>query len=244
LKPVRTILVRELSGYFATPIAYVVLAFFLLSSNGLAFGLGALFERGQADMAPFFTFLPWVFMVLGPAVTMRLWAEERRNGTVELLLTQPVTLWQAVLGKFFAAWLFVGIALALTFPLWITLNYLGNPDNGAILAGYIGAFLMAAVYLGLGSLTSALTKNQLIALLLGVWASFMLLLTGYPMVTDWFRSWGPQWLTDGIVSLSVLTHFESITKGVLDLRDVLYFALFTTFFLLASAVVLDARKSK
>jgi ABC-2 type transport system permease protein len=244
LKPVRTILVRELSSYFATPIAYVVLAFFLLSSNGLAFGLGALFERGQADMAPFFTFLPWVFMVLGPAVTMRLWAEERRNGTVELLLTQPVTLWQAVLGKFLAAWLFVGIALALTFPLWITLNYLGNPDNGAILAGYIGAFLMAAVYLGLGSLTSALTKNQLIALLLGVWASFMLLLTGYPMVTDWFRSWGPQWLTDGIVSLSVLTHFESITKGVLDLRDVLYFALFTTFFLLASAVVLDARKSK
>jgi ABC-2 type transport system permease protein len=244
LKPVRTILVRELSSYFATPIAYVVLAFFLLSSNGLAFGLGALFERGQADMAPFFTFLPWVFMVLGPAVTMRLWAEERRNGTVELLLTQPVTLWQAVLGKFLAAWLFVGIALALTFPLWLTLNYLGNPDNGAILAGYIGAFLMAAVYLGLGSLTSALTKNQLIALLLGVWASFMLLLTGYPMVTDWFRSWGPQWLTDGIVSLSVLTHFESITKGVLDLRDVLYFALFTTFFLLASAVVLDARKSK
>jgi len=244
LKPVRTILVRELSGYFATPIAYVVLAFFLLSSNGLAFGLGALFERGQADMAPFFTFLPWVFMVLGPAVTMRLWAEERRNGTVELLLTQPVTLWQAVLGKFFAAWLFVGIALALTFPLWITLNYLGDPDNGAILAGYIGAFLMAAVYLALGSLTSALTKNQLIALLLGVWASFMLLLTGYPMVTDWFRSWGPQWLTDGIVSLSVLTHFESITKGVLDVRDVLYFALFTTFFLLASAVVLDARKSK
>jgi ABC-2 type transport system permease protein len=244
LKPVRTILVRELSGYFATPIAYVVLAFFLLSANGLAFGLGGLFERGQADMAPFFTFLPWVFMVLGPAVTMRLWAEERRNGTVELLLTQPVTLWQAVLGKFLAAWLFVGIALALTFPLWLTLNYLGNPDNGAIFAGYIGAFLMAAVYLGLGSLTSALTKNQLIALLLGVWASFMLLLTGYPMVTDWFRSWGPQWLTDGIISLSVLTHFESITKGVLDLRDVLYFALFTTFFLLASAVVLDARKSK
>lgn len=244
MKPVRTILVRELSGYFATPIAYVVLAFFLLSANGLAFGLGGLFERGQADMAPFFTFLPWVFMVLGPAVTMRLWAEERRNGTVELLLTQPVTLWQAVLGKFLAAWLFVGIALALTFPLWLTLNYLGNPDNGAIFAGYIGAFLMAAVYLGLGSLTSALTKNQLIALLLGVWASFMLLLTGYPMVTDWFRSWGPQWLTDGIISLSVLTHFESITKGVLDLRDVLYFALFTTFFLLASAVVLDARKSK
>jgi len=244
LKPVRTILSRELAGYFATPIAYVVLAFFLLSANGLAFGLGGLFERGQADMAPFFTFLPWVFMVLGPAVTMRLWAEERRNGTVELLLTQPVTLWQAVLGKFFAAWLFVGIALALTFPLWITLNYLGDPDNGAILAGYIGAFLMAAVYLALGSLTSALTKNQLIALLLGVWASFMLLLTGYPMVTDWFRSWGPQWLTDGIVSLSVLTHFESITKGVLDVRDVLYFALFTTFFLLASAVVLDARKSK
>jgi ABC-2 type transport system permease protein len=241
---VRTILSRELAGYFATPIAYVVLAFFLLSANGLAFGLGGLFERGQADMAPFFTFLPWVFMVLGPAVTMRLWAEERRNGTVELLLTQPVTLWQAVLGKFLAAWLFVGIALALTFPLWITLNYLGNPDNGAILAGYIGAFLMAAVYLGLGTLTSAFTKSQLIALLVGVWLNVILLLIGYPMITDWFRTWVPQWATDAIVSLSVLTHFESITKGVLDLRDVLYFVLFTTFFLLASAVVLDARKSK
>lgn len=244
MNPVRTIFRRELSSYFATPIAYVVLAWFLLTANGFAFGLGSLFERGQADLAPFFTFLPWVFMFLGPAVTMRLWAEERRSGSIELLLTQPVTLWQAVLGKFFAAWLFVGIALALTFPVWITVNYLGNPDNGAILAGYVGAFLMAAVYLAIGSLTSAFTKNQLIALLLGVWVCFMLLLTGYPMVTDWFRHWAPQWLIDGIVSLSVLTHFESITKGVLDLRDVLYFVLFTTFFLLACAVVLDARKSK
>ena len=244
MKSVRIILRRELASYFATPIAYVVLVLFLLMANGFAFALGSLFERGQADLVPFFNFLPWVFVVFGPAITMRLWAEERRSGTIELLLTQPVTLWQAVLGKFLAAWAFLGIALVLSFPLWITVNYLGNPDNGAIFAGYIGAFLMAAVFLAIGSFTSTLTRNQLIALLIGVWLSFMLLLAGYPMVTDWFRGWAPQWLVDGVAALSVLTHFESITKGVLDLRDVLYFVLFTTFFLLASAVVLDARKSK
>jgi ABC-2 type transport system permease protein len=175
---------------------------------------------------------------------MRLWAEERRNGSIELLLTQPVTLWQAVLGKFFAAWLFVGIALILTFPLWYTINYLGEPDNGAILASYIGSFFLAGGFLAVGSFSSALTKNQLIAFLVAMMICFVLLIAGYSPVTDWFGSWMWQWLIDGIMSLSLLAHTENLLKGVLDLRDVLYFALVTVFFLLACTVVLESRKSK
>ncbi len=244
MKTIRHILRRELASYFTTPIAYVVLVFFLVLANLLAFWLGALYERNQADLAPFFRFLPWLYLFLIPAISMRLWAEERRNGSIELLLTQPVTLWQAVLGKFFAAWLFVGIALALTFPLWYTINYLGDPDNGAILASYIGAFFLAGGFLAVGSFTSALTKNQLIAFLVALMLCFLLMIVGYSPVTDWFGSWMPQWLIDGIVSLSFLAHADNITKGVVDLRDVLYFALATTFFLLACTVVLESRKSK
>ena len=244
MKTVRIILRRELASYFATPLAFVVIVFFLLLANVLTFSFGSLFERGQADMSPFFTFLPWLYLLLCPAVSMRLWAEERRNGTVELLLTQPVTLWQAVLAKFFAAWLFVGLALALTFPLWFSVNYLGNPDNGVILAAYIGSFFFAGGFLAVGSFTSSLTKNQLIAFLVALLICFVLLLAGYPAITDWFRGWAPQWLVDGVASLSFLTHFESIARGLLDLRDVLYFSLVTIFFLLASTVVLEAVKSK
>jgi ABC-2 type transport system permease protein len=244
LKTVAIILRRELASYFATPIAYVVLVIFLLLANLFAFSFGALFERGQADLAPFFTFMPWLYLFLVPAVSMRLWAEERRNGSIELLLTQPITLWQAVLGKFFAAWAFVGIALALTFPIWITVNYLGNPDNGAILAAYLGSLFVAGGFLAVGSFTSSMTRNQLIAFLLGMLICFLLLIAGYPATTDWFQTWAPLWFVQGIASLSFLTHFENIVKGVLDLRDVLYYALVTIFFLLASTVVLDARKSK
>lgn len=244
MKPVVIIMRRELASYFATPIAYVVLVIFLLMANLFAFGFGQLFERGQADLSPFFNFLPWLYVFLIPAVSMRLWSEERKNGSIELLLTQPVTLWQAVLGKFFAAWVFVGIALLLTFPIWITVNYLGNPDNGAILAAYLGSLFVAGGFLAVGSLMSSLTKNQLVAFLLAVWLCFMFLLAGFPIVTEWLGNWAPQWLVDGVVSLSFLTHFENITRGVLDLRDVLYYALITVFFLLASTVVLEARKSK
>jgi ABC-2 type transport system permease protein len=244
LKPVRHILRRELASYFATPIAYVVLVIFLLLANLFAFWFGALYERGQADLTPFFTFMPWLYLFLIPAISMRLWAEERRNGSIELLLTQPVTLWQAVLGKFLAAWLFVGVALALTFPIWVTVNYLGNPDNGAIFAAYLGCFFIAGGFLAVGSFTSSLTKNQLVAFLIAVLICFLLLIAGFPLVTDWFGAWMWQWLIDGIVSLSFLAHFENITKGVLDVRDVLYYALVTVFFLLASTVVLEARKSK
>jgi ABC-2 type transport system permease protein len=244
LKTVRIILGRELASYFSTPLALVVIVFFLVLANVFAFFFGQIFERGQADMNPFFTFLPWLYLLLCPAVSMRLWSEERRNGSIEMLLTQPITLWQAVLGKFFAAWLFVGMALALTFPLWITINYLGNPDNGAIFAAYIGSFFIAGGFLAVGSFTSALTKNQLIAFLVAAGICFVLLLAGYSMVTAWFESWAPQWLVSGLVSLSFLAHFENITKGLLDLRDILYFTLITVFFLLASTVVLEAVKSK
>ena len=244
MKPVVFIMRRELAGYFATPIAYVVLVIFLLMANVFAFWFGQFFERGQADLAPFFNFMPWLYLFLIPAISMRLWAEERRNGSIELLLTQPVTLWQAVLGKFLAAWLFVGLALALTFPIWLTVNYLGNPDNGAIFAAYLGCFFIAGGFLAVGSFTSSISKNQLISFLIAILICFTLLILGFPMVTDWVGLWIPQWLLDGIVSLSFLTHFENITKGVLDLRDVLYYALVTVFFLLASTVVLDARKAK
>jgi ABC-2 type transport system permease protein len=246
VKPVRIILRRELASYFATPLAYVVIVIFLLMANSFAFSFGSLFERGQADLAPFFNFIPWLYLFLIPAVSMRLWAEERRSGSIELLLTQPVTLWQAVLGKFFAAWIFIAIAVLLTFPIWITVNYLGNPDNGAIFAAYVGSIVMAGGFLAIGSFTSSLTKNQLIAFLLSAWLCFLLLLAGFPAVTEWFRGFGPgmQWLVDGIASLSFLTHFENIMKGVLDLRDLLYFALVIIFFLLASTVVLEARKSR
>jgi len=243
LKTVRIILRRELASYFVTPIAYVVLIVFLLAMNWLGFWIGALYEREQADMQPYFGLFPWTYLFLIPALSMRLWAEDRRNGSIELLLTQPVTLWQAVVGKFLAAWLVVGIALLLTFPVWLTMNFLGNPDNGTILAAYIGSWVMAAGFLAIGSFTSSITKNQLIAFLASLVICFVLVVVGFPRVTDWIREHA-SWLADGINSLSFYTHFMNIAKGVLDLRDLLFFALISIFFLLASTVVLDARKSK
>lgn len=244
MKPVGIILRRELASYFSTPLAVVVIVFFLFLANVFAFFLGSLYERGQADLVSFFRFLPWLYLLLCPAVSMRLWSEERRSGSIELLLTQPITLWQAVIGKFLAAWIFVGLALVLTFPLWITVNYLGKPDNGVIFAAYLGSLFVAGGFLAVGSFTSSLTKNQLIAFLAAAFLCFLLLLAGYPMTTVWFQSWAPQWVVDGIFALSFLGHFENIIKGVFDLRDVLYFALVSIFFLLASATVLEAVKSR
>jgi ABC-2 type transport system permease protein len=239
-----TIAKRELAGYFATPVAYVFIVIFLLLASAFTFYLGGLYERGQADLAPFFTFHPWLYLFLIPAISMRLWAEERKSGSVELLLTQPVTLWQAVLGKFLAAWAFTALALALTFPIWITVNYLGSPDNGVILAAYIGSLLMAGGFLAIGSCMSALTRNQVVAFILAVVVCFAFLLAGFPLVLDAFRAWAPQVLIDAIASLSFLTHFESISKGVLDVRDLLYFALTMAFFLIATAIILDVRKAE
>src|ERR1700735_741105 len=239
---VAVILRRELRSYFATPLAYVFILIFLVLANSFTCYLGGFFERGQADLAPFFNFHPWLYLFLIPALAMRLWAEERKTGSIELLLTQPVTLWAAVLGKFLAAWIFAALALALTFPIWITVNYLGSPDNGAILAGYVGSLLLAGGFLAIGSCMSALTRNQVIAFILGVVACFAFLLAGFPLVLDVFRSWAPQSLVEAIASLSFLAHFESIVKGVIDVRDLLYFAMLSGFFLLATAVVLDLRK--
>lgn len=239
---IRTIFRRELGSYFATPLAYVFIVVFLFAANGLAFQLGRLFERGQADLQPFFTFHPWLYLLIVPAVAMRLWAEERRSGTLELLLTQPIALWQAVVGKFLAAWAFVAIALLLTFPIWITINYLGDPDNGAIFAGYVGSLLMAGGFLAVGSLMSALTRNQVVAFVLAVLACFVLLMAGYPAVLDVLSGWAPPVLTETLASMSFLTHFESLSKGVIDLRDLLYFALLISFFLTATSVALEARR--
>jgi ABC-2 type transport system permease protein len=243
MRNVGIIMRRELGSYFATPLAYVFILIFLIVINALTFYLGGFFERGQADLDPFFTFHPWLYLFLIPALSMRLWAEERKSGSIELLMTQPLTLWEAVLGKFFAAWIFAGVALALTFPIWITVNYLGDPDNGAIFAAYLGSLLLAGGFLAIGSLTSALTRNQVIAFILGVVVCFTFLLAGYPIVLDAVRSVMPQAIVDMVASLSFLTHFQSIAKGVIDVRDILYFAMLIAFFLIATAVVLDVRKA-
>ena len=246
MNPVWTVFRRELASYFATPVAYVFIVIFLILSGAFSFYLGGFFERGQAELADtFFSFHPWLYLFLIPAVSMRLWSEERKSGSIELLLTLPITMVQAVLGKFFAAWAFAGIALALTFPIWITVNYLGSPDNGAILAGYLGSMLMAGAFLAIGSCLSAATRNQVIAFILTVVICFGLLLAGFPMVLEFFRNWLslPQVLLDGIASMSFLTHFASIGKGVIDLRDLVYFALMIGFWLYATAVVIDLKKA-
>ena len=244
MRNVGIILRRELASYFATPLAYVFILIFLVLANAFTFYLGGFYERGQADLAPFFNFHPWLYLFLIPAISMRLWAEERKSGSIELLMTQPVTLWEAVLGKFLAAWLFTALALALTFPLWITVNYLGNPDNGTILAAYLGSLLLAGGFLAIGSCMSALTRNQVVAFILGVVGCFAFLLAGYPAGARTCSGAGRRRRSsDAVASLSFLTHFESIAKGVIDVRDLLYFAMLIGFFLLATAIALDLRKA-
>jgi ABC-2 type transport system permease protein len=234
---------RELRSYFATPVAYVFIVIFLMLMGAFTFYLGGFYERAQADLRPFFNFHPWLYLFLVPAIAMRLWAEERKSGTVELLMTLPVTPWQAVLGKYLAAWAFAGIALALTFPIWITVNYLGDPDNGAIFAAYFGSLLMAGGFLAIGSFLSAFTRNQVIAFVITVVVCFGFLLAGFPLVLDLFSGWAPQVVVDGIASLSFLTHFADISRGVIDLRDLVYFALVIGAFLYANTIVLDWKKA-
>lgn len=243
MNPTFAIARRELASYFATPVAYVFIVIFLALAGALTFYLGGFYERGQADLQPFFAFHPWLYLFLVPAVSMRLWSEERKSGSIELLLTLPVTMWQAVLGKFLAAWAFIGIALALTFPLWITVNYLGEPDNGVILASYIGSLLMAGGFLAIGACLSAVTRNQVIAFILTVVVCFLLLLAGFPLVLDFIRALLPQVLVDAVAGLSFLTHFNAISRGVIDLRDLLFFVLTIGFWLVAGAVVIDLKKA-
>lgn len=234
---------RELGSYFATPVAYVFIVIFLVLMGTFTFYFGGFYERSQADLAPFFNYHPWLYLFLVPAIAMRLWAEERKTGSVELLMTLPVTPWQAVFGKFLAAWAFTGIALFLTFPIWLTVNYLGDPDNGAILAGYIGSLLMAGGFLAIGSCISATTRNQVIAFVITVVVCFVFLFSGFQVVLDLFSGWAPQTIVDGIASLSFLTHFRDISRGVLDFRDLVYFALVIGTFLFANTIVLQWKQA-
>lgn len=234
---------RELAGYFATPVAYVFLIIFLALAGAFTFYLGNFFERGQADLQSFFTFHPWLYLFLIPAISMRLWSEERKTGTIELFLTLPISLGEAVLGKFLAAWAFTGIALVLTVPVWITVNVLGDPDNGVILAGYIGSFLMAGGFLAIGACVSAITKSQVIAFVVAATICFLFTVSGSNLVINFFSGWAPQALVDAIASFSFLTHFNAISRGVIDARDLIFFASLIAGFLAANAIVVDMKKS-
>jgi ABC-2 type transport system permease protein len=234
---------RELSGYFSTPVAYVFLFFFLVLIGFLTFYVTGFYERGVADLQPFFALHPWLYLFLIPAISMRLWAEERKSGTFELLLTLPISMGQAVLGKFLAAWIFSGIALLLTFPLWITVNYLGQPDNGVIVASYVGSFLIAGAYLALGSLLSATTKNQVIAFVLTFFVGLLFVLAGTPLVLEFVRNWLPDVLADLVRSFSFLTHMSAIGSGVIEVRSLAYFGALIAACLFACVVTLDLKKA-
>jgi ABC-2 type transport system permease protein len=233
---------RELAGYFATPVAVVFIVIFLALQGVLTFNLGNFFSRNQADLAPFFNFIPWVFLLLIPALTMRLWAEERRLGTIELLLTLPITQGQAVVGKFLAAWAFCAIALVLTFPFVITVNLLGKPDNGVIATGYVGALLVAGAFLSIGSALSAATKNQVIAFVLGVAVCFLFAVASYPLVTDFLAKSSPV-LAEIARRVSVAERFQGFTRGVVSLRDLVFFASFIGFWLFLNTVIVEHRKA-
>ena len=234
---------RELISYFSTPLAYVFIVIFLVLTSAFTFYLGNFYERGQADLSAFFSFHPWLYLFLVPAISMRLWAEERKSGSIELLMTLPIEPREAVLGKFLAAWAFIALALILTFPIWVTVNFLGDPDNGVIFAAYLGSLFMAGGFLAVGAFISATTKNQVIAFILSVVACFGFLLAGFSLVLDLFSSWAPQVLVDAIASLSFLTHFSNISKGVIDLRDLVYFSLLIVVFLYANTIILHLRKA-
>jgi ABC-2 type transport system permease protein len=240
---IRIIAGRELRSYFATPLAYVFIVIFLVMNGIFTFDLGGFYVRGQADLMPFFSFHPWLYLFLVPAIAMRLWAEERKSGSIELLMTLPVTMGEAVLGKFLAAWLFIAVALTLTFPIWITVNFLGDPDNGIIVAAYLASLLMAGGFLAIGACISAANRNQVVAFIVTVVICFLFMLAGFPLVLNFFSGWVPAAVLDAISGLSFLTHFNSLSKGVLDIRDVLYFLLVIAAWLYANAIVLTLKKA-
>ena len=234
---------RVLLSYFSTPVAYVFLVIFVVMNSLCTFYLGDILQRGQADLAPFFEFHPWLYMLLVPALSMRLWSEERKSGTIEVLLTLPITTFHAVSGKFMAAWLFSGLALAATFPIPITVNYLGNPDNFVILIGYFGSFLMAGSFLAIGSCISSFTQNQVIAFVVSFIICFLFNMSGFPIVLDFFSLWAPQKLLETISSFSFITHFSSISKGVLDIRDIIYFGSLILSFLFINCILVELKKN-
>ncbi|MBT3535135.1 MAG: ABC transporter permease subunit [Rhodospirillaceae bacterium] len=234
---------RELKGYFNTPLAYIFIVIFLFLTGIFTFYIGSFFVRAQADLRPFFNFHPWLYLFLVPAIAMRLWAEERKSGSIELLLTLPLSLWSTVVGKFLAAWVFIAIALALTFPMWLTVSYLGEPDHGVIVASYLGSILMAGGYLAIGACISAATKNQVIAFVISVVVCFLFTVSGAPIVLDFFAAWAPQTLLDAVASFSFLTHFNAIQNGVIDLRDLIYFVSLILLWLFANLLIVDLKKA-
>lgn len=240
---VRTVGKRELAAYFESPVAYVFLVIFLLLAGFLTFTFGGFFERGEASLSAFFNWMPWLFLFLVPAVGMRLWSEERRLGTLELLLTLPITGWQAIFGKFLASWAFLAIGLALTFPVVITVNWLGDPDNGVIAAGYVGSLLLAGAFLALSSMTSAITRSQVISFILAVVVSLLLILVGFSPVTDLLARWASPEVVEVVAQFSVLTHFDGFQKGVIDSRDLLFFASVMAFALFATGVIIRGHRA-
>ena len=235
---------RELWSYFVTPVAYVFMVIFLVLAGLLTFYTGDFYDRGLADLQPFFDMHPWLYLVLVPAVTMSMWAEERASGTLELLFSLPVSISQAVLGKFLAAWGFIGICLALTFPIWVTVNYLGDPDNGVVLAGYVGSWLMAGAFIAIGTCMSTATRSQIVAVILTAAVCFLLLLVGQPQVLDFFQDSMPPKLIGAMGQLSITRHANAIARGVLDLRDLVYFFATIVAWLAASVVVLDLKRTR
>jgi ABC-2 type transport system permease protein len=243
LANIKTITKRELAAYFTSPLAYVFIVIFLLLCGFFTFFVGGFFERQEASLVrPFFDWHPWFYLFLVPAVGMRLWAEERRVGTIELLLTMPITAWQAIVGKFLASWLFLALALLLTFPVLITVNYLGHPDNGVIFAAYVGSWLMAGAYLAISCITSALTRSQVVSFILSVVICLFLILAGFPPVINFLQQMVPA-LVDPISSFSVMTHFEGFQKGVLDSRDLLFFLSVIGFSLFTTSVILRTHRA-
>ena len=244
MRALTAITAREFAGYFATPLAFVFIIVFLLA-NGLAtFYLGAYFAMGQADLTSFFMFHPWLYLFFLPAISMRLWAEERRNGSIELLLTLPIPLTAVVIGKYLAALAFSALALALTFPIWLTVDFLGNPGNGVILASYFGSLMLAGGYLAIGSCLSAMTRNQVIAFVISVVVCFLFTVSGAPLVLELFDGWAPLALIETLAGFSLLTHFRAITGGVIDMRDVMFFATIIGVFLTATVIVVDMKKAE
>jgi ABC-2 type transport system permease protein len=240
---IRTIVKRELASYFSSPVAYVFLVMFLLLTGFFTFTAGNFFERGEASLAAFFGWHPWVYLVLVPAVGMRLWAEERRSGTMELLLTMPVATWQAIVAKFLASWLFLAVALALTFPAVITVNLLGDPDNGMIVAGYLGSFLLAGAYLAISCMTSAMTRNQVVAFILSVVLCLFLILAGFNPVTDLMVRWASPAVVDTVAAFSVITHFDAFQRGVIDTRNLFFFLSVIGFALFATGVIIRGHRA-
>jgi gliding motility-associated transport system permease protein len=238
-----TVFNRELAGYFATPLAYVFIIVFLVLSGILTFFVGEFFDRSQADLQPFFTFHPWLYLALIPALSMRLWAEERSSGTIELFLTLPIRVGEAVIGKFLAGWCFAGVALALTFPFWVTVNVLGAPDNGVILAGYLGSWLTAGAMLAIGAAVSATTRNQVIAFVVTAAIVFVLTAAGSSPVLGLVRDWAPPWLLAAVSDASIFRHFNALIRGVLELPDLVYFLSIIVAFLAANAILVDLKKA-